>query len=72
MLDKAIKYNKEFRKEYRGSKRFDRSCRCHGGCPYCESGRLYSYNRGIEKTKQLTHEQLSEIDIDTSSLIVSF
>lgn len=39
MLDKAIKYGKEKRKPYINSKAFDKSCRNHGGCPYCESNR---------------------------------
>lgn len=39
MLDKAIEHGKEHRKPYRKSKLFDRSCRNHGSCPYCESNR---------------------------------
>lgn len=38
-LDKAIKHKKEHRKEYRGSKAFDKTCRNHGGCPWCEENR---------------------------------
>lgn len=30
----------DIRKPYRGSRRFDVSCRCHGGCLWCESSRL--------------------------------
>ena len=30
-LDKAIEHGKEHRKQYRGSKVFDRTCRNHGG-----------------------------------------
>nr|DAQ92019.1 MAG TPA: hypothetical protein [Caudoviricetes sp.] len=41
-LEKAIEHGKEFRKPYRRSKRFDRSCRNHGGCPYCENNRKHS------------------------------
>lgn len=40
-LHKAIDHGKEKRKHYRGSKDFDKSCRNHGGCPYCENGRRY-------------------------------
>ena len=29
------------RKEYTKSKRFDASCRCHGGCSWCAKNRLY-------------------------------
>ena len=42
MLDKAIEHGKEKRKPYRRSKRFDRSCRNNGGCPYCEEGRTHN------------------------------
>jgi len=38
-LEKAIKYNKEYRKPYRGSKAFDCTCRNHGSCSYCEHNR---------------------------------
>ncbi len=38
-LDKAIKHNKEHRKQYRGSKALDCTCRNHGSCSYCESNR---------------------------------
>ena len=32
---------KDWRKRYYKSKAFDKSCRCHGGCPYCESNRSH-------------------------------
>ena len=41
-LEKAIEHGKEHRKRYRGSKRFDWSCRNHNGCPWCEGNRMYS------------------------------
>ena len=41
-LDKAIQSGKERRKPYRKSKRFDKTCRNHGGCPYCEGNRMHS------------------------------
>ena len=47
-LDKAILHGKERRKQYRDSKRFDASCRNHGGCSYCESGRLLYKRKGRE------------------------
>ena len=55
-LDKAIKHGKEKRKEYRGSKRFDRSCRNHGRCSYCEDNRQHSDN----KRAWSINEQLDE------------
>ena len=42
-LDKAIKYGKEKRKAYSGSKAIDRGCRNHGGCPWCEENRRYKF-----------------------------
>lgn len=44
MMDKAIKYNKEWRRPYRNSKSFDRTCRNNGSCNYCRNNRTY-HNR---------------------------
>lgn len=41
-LDKAIQHGKEKRQPYRHSKRFDKSCRNHGDCPWCERARQLS------------------------------
>lgn len=43
-LDKAIKHGKEHRKPYRGSRRFDRTCRNHGACPWCRNNRTVQRN----------------------------
>lgn len=51
-LEKAIFHGKEKRKEYQGSKRFDRSCRNHGGCPWCEGNRLFKFKKANEQSKQ--------------------
>lgn len=40
-FDKAIEHKKTKRKQYRGAKLVDCSCRNHGGCPWCEGNRLY-------------------------------
>ncbi len=42
-LDKAIAHGKEHRKPYRGSKAIDRTCRNHGGCPWCEENRKHKF-----------------------------
>lgn len=55
-FERAIEHGKEKRKQYRNSKRFDASCRNHGGCPACESNRKpkpkhnrdYSYNLNVK------------------------
>lgn len=36
---------KTHKRAYRGSRRFDKSCRCHGGCPWCERARLFGYKK---------------------------
>lgn len=41
-LEKAIEHGKEKRKPYRKSKRFDRTCRCHGSCSWCERNRKHA------------------------------
>lgn len=38
-LEKAIASGKEHRRQYRGSKRWDCTCRNHGSCSYCERNR---------------------------------
>jgi len=51
-LDKAIKAGKERRTQYRGSARFDHSCRNGGSCPYCENNRR-SAERKLRATIKL-------------------
>lgn len=57
-LDKAINSGKEYRKNYFGSKRFDRSCRNHGNCGYCENNRNFC----SEKRKLACEEQENEVE----------
>lgn len=40
-LDKAIRYGKEHRKQYYDSRRYDRTCRNHGSCPWCQGNVKY-------------------------------
>lgn len=44
-LTKAIKHGKEKRREYRGAKAVDQSCRNNGSCPHCREGRLHKHKR---------------------------
>lgn len=37
--------SRSYKKEYTKSKRFDKTCRNHGGCPYCEDNRLHKHNK---------------------------
>lgn len=50
-LDKAIKSGKEHRKQYRGAKAIDSTCRNHGSCEFCKSNRLYQSKKQMEKMK---------------------
>lgn len=58
-LNKAIKHGREWRKEYHDVRRFDRSCRSHGGCPYCERSRLHKHRR---------REPVRDDDLDTGDV----
>jgi len=40
-----MRIRKSKRKEYRGSKRFDSSCRSHGSCPWCQGNRAHKNKR---------------------------
>ncbi len=53
-LEKAIRYGKEKRKKYYGSKAFDHTCRNHGSCKWCEGNRSY---------KNKKREQASMLDL---------
>ena len=44
-LDKAIKYGKDKRKPFRGGKSVSSHCRNHGGCKWCEDGRLHKHKK---------------------------
>jgi hypothetical protein len=48
--------NRTIRQPYSGAKRFDASCRCHGGCSWCEGDRLHS--RRVRA--QAADEQMAE------------
>lgn len=47
-LDKAIKYGKEKRKPYRGSKAVSCGCRNHGSCDYCRNNRTINLKKVIQ------------------------
>lgn len=59
-LDKAILHKKEHRKEYRGAKSVDKSCRNHGSDDWEKSNRLYSDTKRIivaeEKEKEFEED----------------
>lgn len=62
-LEKAIKYKKEHRKEYRGPQAIDKTCRCHGGCDYCLENRMHKFKKAA-LTKDYKNEDLVQIEKD--------
>lgn len=73
-LDKAIKSGKEHRKQYKGSKSFDRTCRNHGSCDWCKENRLIQSIRAekesLEKLRDY-QEELSNGEVQVSKNITS-
>ena len=60
-LDKAIEHGKEHRKEYRGGKAIDYTCRNHGGCLWCEGNRKHKYLKKMQETiSEMMEEELEE------------
>lgn len=55
-LEKAIKHKKEKRKPYYNSGDFDFSCRPHGGCPHCESNRLFATKKAKLRSNKTEQE----------------
>lgn len=62
-LDKAIKYGKEKRKKYYDSDSRSNYCSCrnHGSCDWCKSGRLHQAIRVDEATKKELEEYYGSI-----------
>lgn len=46
-LEKAIQHNKEKRKPYYDSRRFDYHCRNNGKCSWCKNSRTHRNKRKI-------------------------
>lgn len=51
-MEKAIAAGKERRKPYTGSRAIDASCRCHGGCDWCLSRRMYRHWKRQQAAKE--------------------
>ena len=61
-LDKAIKYKKERRKQYRGAKAIDGTCRNHGSDDWAKDNRLYQINKELERmSKNIKEYQEGEM-----------
>jgi hypothetical protein len=59
-LDKAIEFGKEKRKQFRKSKAFDRTCRNHGKCPWCEGNRTFQARKEHFRIQSLEKLEDSE------------
>ena len=55
---------KDWIKPYRKSKAFDRTCRCHGSCGYCQNNRMYQVNKERAKAEYSVKEWRTEIGSD--------
>lgn len=55
-------HNKTVKHPYTGSKRIDKSCRCHGSCDWCRDNRLYQSNKKLREMRQKLKEFLEEKD----------
>lgn len=49
---------------YRETREYDPSCRCHGGCPYCELGKQHfdTKRRAAADEQVVAHETRSVSD----------
>lgn len=50
------------KRPYTKSRRFDASCRCHGGCPWCESNRAHATRR-----RRLTADEQLQNEVEERS-----
>ena len=57
-FDKAIEYNKEHRKKYRGAKEVDKSCRNHGSDDWSFEDRVHKN----KKRQRVIDEKIQEVD----------
>jgi hypothetical protein len=39
------------KKPYRKAKAIDKTCRCHGGCPWCLGNRMHKTTKRIQKCR---------------------
>lgn len=55
---------------YTKSKAFDKTCRCHGGCPWCEGNRLIRTRKEFNRTSlRLALEEKIDSSYDLMEVI---
>lgn len=64
-LDQAINHGHEHRKQYRGSKAIDKTCRNHGGCSWCEDNRLHKHRKKELSCEQQEDERYVDNELET-------
>lgn len=57
-FDKFYPNRKDWRSPYTRRGRYDKTCRPHGGCPYCEANRFHSERIRIEKAEDSRNDEL--------------
>lgn len=57
-FDKKYKNRKDYKrnKNYHDSRDIDITCRCHGGCPYCEGNRFNKEKENIRVAEEKIEE----------------
>ncbi len=66
-FDKYYPNRKDRRRPYRGAARFDRGCRTHGSCTYCQRNRLIRSRRAEEAGLDDLHAYLAGESADCSA-----
>ncbi len=59
-LEKGIRHGKEHRRDYRGSKSFDVTCRNHGSCKWCERNRTSA-------ARKITGQEATQVWFDEAA-----
>lgn len=65
-LSKAIEHGKEHRKEYRGSKLIDKTCRNHGSCDWCYGNRMHSTRQREQQMDDQYEDYIDDEDVDNN------
>lgn len=61
-LDKSIRSGKEHRKEYRGAKAADATCRNHGSCSWCKGNRTHKNDKRQAAADQRAEEWYTQFN----------
>ena len=59
-MDKAIEHGKDRRRPYRGSKRFDKTCRNNGACGWCRGNRTVKARRQLMRADEIEREWIDD------------